>query len=416
MEKVNEIKCPNCEYVIDIADIIKAGAKDEVNKMLEIQQKKYQQKLEQMKNEKENLLKSATKRMDEVKTQLEKDYKEKLFENEKILKEKIAEEQSLLTKRLQEELDEKTQKLKQMIELEAQNLKLKREKESMKEEFELELQKKLSEQILTEKTKLKQAIDAENELVIIQYKKQLEDQGKLIEEMKRKYEQGSMQLQGEVQELAIEQYLKEQFILDEIQGIGKGKQGADVLQVVNTRECLNCGKIYYESKRTKTFGKDWIEKFKNNCQEKGADIGVLVTQVYPHDMERMGLKDGIYICSYAEFKGLVVVLRETIIKLNNIINAQDNRHEKTALLYNYLTGNEFKTQFENIINAFVTMKSDLEKEKSVFQREWAKREKQLELVLNNTTAMIGSIQGIAGSSIETKELLSIGTLLEEEEQ
>ena len=247
-------------------------------------------------------------------------------------------------------------------------------------------------------------------------KKQLEDQGKLIEEMKRKYEQGSMQLQGEVQELAIEQYLKEQFILDEIQGIGKGKQGADVLQVVNTRECLNCGKIYYESKRTKTFGKDWIEKFKNNCQEKGADIGVLVTQVYPHEMERMGLKDGIYICSYAEFKGLVVVLRETIIKLNNIINAQDNRHEKTALLYNYLTGNEFKTQFENIINAFVTMKSDLEKEKTVFQREWAKREKQLELVLNNTTAMIGSIQGIAGSSIETKELLSIGTLLEEEEQ
>ena len=403
MEKVNEIKCPNCDYVIDIADIIKAGAKDEVNKMLEIQQKKYQQKLEQMKNEKENLLKSATKRMDEVKTQLEKDYKEKLFENEKILKEKIAEEQSLLTKRLQEELDEKTQKLKQMIELEAQNLKLKREKESMKEEFELELQKKLSEQILTEKTKLKQAIDAENELVIIQYKKQLEDQGKLIEEMKRKYEQGSMQLQGEVQELAIEQYLKEQFILDEIQGIGKGKQGADVLQVVNTRECLNCGK-------------DWIEKFKNNCQEKGADIGVLVTQVYPHEMERMGLKDGIYICSYAEFKGLVVVLRETIIKLNNIINAQDNRHEKTALLYNYLTGNEFKTQFENIINAFVTMKSDLEKEKTVFQREWSKREKQLELVLNNTTAMIGSIQGIAGSSIETKELLSIGTLLEEEEQ
>ena len=146
----------------------------EVNKMLEIQQKKYQQKLEQLKTERENLLKSATKRMDEVKAQLEKDYKEKLYENEKILKEKIADEQSLLTKRLQEELDEKTQKLKQMIELEAQNIKLKREKDSMKEEFELELQKKLSEQILTEKTKLKQAIDAENELVIIQYKKQLE--------------------------------------------------------------------------------------------------------------------------------------------------------------------------------------------------------------------------------------------------
>jgi hypothetical protein len=214
-----------------------------------------------------------------------------------------------------------------------------------------------------------------------------------------------MQLQGEVMELAIEEWLKNKFPLDLIQEVKKGAQGADCLQIINTRGSENCGSIYYESKRTKSFQPAWIEKFKNDIREKKANIGVLVTEAMPSGMKRMGMVDGVYVCSFEEFKGLSVVLRQSVIQLSNAMSTNENKGDKMTLLYEFLTSVEFKLQIEGIVEGFTTMQQDLVKEKNSIKRIWKQREKQIEKVVNNTIDMYGSIKGIAGNSIPSVELL-----------
>ena len=225
--------------------------------------------------------------------------------------------------------------------------------------------------------------------------------------MKRKQEQGSVQLQGEVQELAIEEWLKTNFPLDTIIEVKKGDRGADCRQTINTRLKENCGSIYYESKRTKDFGKTWIEKFKNDIREQSANIGVFVTDVMPPGMDRMGLRDGIWICTYDEFKGLCFVMREHIISLDLAISSQENKGDKMVMLYNYLTSNEFKLQVEGIIEGYTQMQSDLETEKKSITGHWKKREMQLQKVLTNTTFMYQSLRGIAGNAIQSIKVLEL---------
>ena len=216
-----------------------------------------------------------------------------------------------------------------------------------------------------------------------------------------------MQTQGEVQELGIEEWLSSKFPLDTIQEIKKGARGADCLQIVHTRMRQNCGTIYYESKRTKAFQPTWIEKFKTDIREKNANIGVLVTEVLPADMDRLGLKDGVWVCSFEEFKGLCAVLRQSIIEISSAIVTQDNKGDKMGMLYDFLTSNEFKLQIEAIVEGFTQMKSDLEAEQRSMRGIWKKREKQIDKVLLNTTGMYGSIKGIAGSAIQSVPLLEL---------
>ena len=195
--------------------------------------------------------------------------------------------------------------------------------------------------------------------------------------------------------------------MDSVEEIKKGARGADCLQVVNTRSRQNCGTIYYESKRTKGFQPSWIEKFKHDMREKNVDIGVLVTETMPSDMSRLGLKDGIWICSFEDFKSLCVVLRESIIRLSDAITAQDNKGDKMGMLYDFLTGNEFRLQVEAIVEGFTQMQSDLESEKRSMAGIWKKRERQIQKVLLNTTNMYGSVKGIAGNAIQSVELLEL---------
>jgi hypothetical protein len=202
-----------------------------------------------------------------------------------------------------------------------------------------------------------------------------------------------------VQELAIEEWLFAQFPLDTIEEIKKGARGGDCVQTVNTRTRQNCGTIYYESKRTKDFQPSWIEKFKTDIREKGANIGVLVTDAMPAGMDRMGLKEGIWICNYEEFKGLCKVLRESIVQLDTALSSQENKGDKMSLLYDFLTSNTFKLQIEAIVEGFTQMQSDLESEKRAMQRIWKSREKQIEKVINNTIDFYGSVKGIAGNAI-----------------
>jgi len=237
--------------------------------------------------------------------------------------------------------------------------------------------------------------------------KKLEDQKKLIDEMQRKAEQGSMQLQGEIQELALEDFLKAQFPFDIISEVPKGVRGADAIQSVINSLQQDCGKIIYESKRTKKFSDEWLEKLKNDQKNQQAEIAVIVTESMPKEMERFGQKNGVWICSFQEIKSLSFVLREMLIKTQSIRVAQENKGDKMEMLYIFLTSTEFRQQVEAIVDGFSQLKSDIDSEKRAMQKIWKEREKQIEKVMNNTIDMYGSIRGIAGNAIGTIQALEL---------
>lgn len=411
MKSQNKISCPNCGTSIDVQDILAHQLEDEIKQKYQAQiaeeKKKYEAEQEKLKLEKLEFEQKKKQENELFQERFDKKLKEEKSLMEEKLKVKLLEEQSEQFNALQKELNDKSEQIKELNRTKAEIEKLKREKSELKEAAEAEAQKKLNEILLAEKEKIRKGEEEKNELKFKELQKQLEDQKRLTEEMKRKQEQGSMQMQGEVQELAIEEWLASQFPLDSIEEIKKGVRGGDCIQIVNTRSRQNCGKIYYESKRTKDFQPTWIEKFKADIREKGANIGVLVTEVMPSDMDRMGLKDGIWICNYDEFKGLCAVLRESIVQLSTAISSQENKGDKMDMLYNFLTGNTFRMQVEAIVEGFTQMKSDLESEKRSMQRIWKQRDKQIEKVITNTIDMYGSIKGIAGNAIQSVKALEL---------
>jgi hypothetical protein len=419
MKKETQIKCPNCGTSIDVQDILSHQLEEEIKhkyqSRIAAEKQKYQANLETLNRAKEAFEEKKKQENELFKSRLEAQIKEEKKVIEANLKSKLKEEQSEQFNALQKELNEKSEQIKELNRTKAEIEKLKREKAELKEIAEAEAQKKLSETLLSEREKIKKSEADKNELRFKELQMQLEAQKKLTEEMKRKQDQGSMQMQGEVQELAIEEWLAAKFPLDTIEEIKKGARGGDCIQIVHTRTEQNCGSIYYESKRTKDFQPSWIEKFKADIRDKGANIGVLVTEVMPSDMDRFGLKEGIWICNYEEFKGLCTVLRESIIKINNAISTQENKGDKMDMLYDFLTSNTFRMQIEAIVEGFTQMKSDLESEKRSMQRIWKQRDKQIEKVITNTIDMYGSIKGIAGNAIQSVKALELPGSEEDEQ-
>lgn len=419
MQDQSKIQCPNCGHEIDVQHVLAHQVEEKFK--LEYQAKlaeeklKFEQQSKTLQEEKE-VFEESKKQQDELfHEKLTEKLREEKLQMEKKIKAKVEAEQADQVVEMQKELSEQSEKLKELNKTKGEVERLKREKGELKESIEAESQKVLNQKLTEEKEKIRQSEQEKNELKVRELQKQLEDQKKLTEEMKRKQEQGSMQMQGEVQELAIEEWLAQNFPLDTIEEIKKGVRGGDCIQIVHSRTRQNCGSIYYESKRTKDFQSGWIEKFKNDIRDKGVDMGVLVTDAMPSDMDRMGLKDGVWICSYEEFKGLCFVLRESIIQISNTITAQENKGDKMTLLYGFLTSNTFRMQVEAIVEGFSQMKADLEVEKRSMQRIWKQREKQIEKVITNTIDMYGSIKGIAGNAIQPVVALELPVVNPENE-
>ena len=408
---MNQINCPNCGTAIDVNDILAHQLEEQIKQkyqaQLSVQRDEFSKKQRDLLADKEAFEAKKLRENELFQEKIEAKIKQEKALIEQKLKQQLVLEQQDQFQLLQKELNEKSEQIKELNLTKAEIEKLKREKSELKEAIEAESQLKLNQLILEEKEKIRKIEEDKNELRVKELLKQLEDQKKLTEEMKRKQEQGSMQLQGEVQELAIEEWLAAQFPLDTIDEIKKGARGGDCIQTVHTRQQQNCGTIYYESKRTKDFQPSWIEKFKADIREKSADIGVLVTDVLPSDMARMGLKDGIWICTFEEFKGLCTVLRETLIRLNTSLVSQENKGDKMHLLYDFLTSNTFRMQVEAIVEGFSQMKADLETEKRSMQRIWKQREKQIEKVIVNTIDMYGSVRGIAGNAVQAVKALEL---------
>ena len=418
MTNQTTIKCPNCRCEIDINDALYHQLEGKYKGEYLVQKKQLEAELEAKRKEQEAYFESLRTKEQQLQDQKEK-FEEEIKKATQIqlkmerarlqeeLRKEILDEQNESVALLQKQLEEKSNQVKELNITKAQILQLQREKEEMESAITAKAELALNEKLKEEKEKIQKAVDEQNELKFRQKEEQLKQLQEQLQIAQRKAEQGSMQLQGEVQELAIEEWLREKFPFDTIDEIKKGARGADCVQIVHTRESQNCGTIYYESKRTKEFQRSWIEKFKADMREKGADIGVIVTDAMPSDMQRMGLYEGVWICTFEEFKGLSAVLREQLIRIHHVLIAQENKNDKMSLLYHFLTSNEFKMQIEAIVEAFSTMQSDLDSEKRAMQKIWKQREKQIEKVLDNTISMYGSIKGIAGNAVANIKALEL---------
>lgn len=405
----DKIECPNCGHEIDVNEILYTQVDEQLKKKyndeLAHERGKFQAQLDSLRVEREKLDEEKAQVATKIAAAIKHGVQEEKQRLRTSLKAELESEQSEQLKLLRQEIDEKAVQLREFNKAKAENERLKREKDELKDSLEAESEKKLNELLAAEREKIRKIEEDRSGLKLAEREKVIEQLNEQLKDAQRKAEQGSTQLQGEVQELAVEEWLANAFPLDTIEEIKKGARGADCLQVVNTRSRQNCGTIYYESKRTKGFQPGWIEKFKHDIRERGADIGVLVTASMPSDMERLGLKDGIWICTFDEFKSLCQVLRESVVRLSNAITAQDNKGDKMGMLYDFLTGNEFRLQVEAIVEGFTQMQNDLDSEKRSMAGIWKKREKQIQKVLLNTTHMYGSIKGIAGSAVQSVALL-----------
>lgn len=378
----NKIKCPSCGFELAVDEVLEHQAEEKIKK--EYEDRDNRRKVE---------------------------YR-KLLEDEK---EKIAKEFELKGKKeseaelkvLREDNDKKN---KENFDLKKKEVELLRKEKEMKEREEtlrLEIEKEFLNKNDEREREIRRQEVEKNELKNKELEKKLDDQKKLLDVMQRKAEQGSIQMQGEIQELALEDFLKTQFPFDIINEVTKGTKGADALQTVINSLQQNCGKIIYESKRTKKFSDEWVDKLKTDQKTQLAEIAVIVTESMPKDMERFGLKNGVWICTFQEIKSLSFVLREMLIKTQSIRVAQENKGDKMELLYNFLVSTEFRQQVEAIVDGFTQLKSDIDTEKRAMQKIWKEREKQIEKVMCNTIDMYGSIRGIAGNAIGTIQALEL---------
>ena len=409
------IICPKCKNEF--------APEDAIAKVLE---KEFETKLNK---ERETLSKQFSIEKAEFGKQI-KDFEEKKKKENDLFAERLQKERLKLETELQEQLHksisgdfenklrlleqnnkENEEKLKASRHKELDFLKKEQELKNKEADLELELHKKLQEERihLTEQIRNQEIgkislKETEFQLKLKELEKQLEDQKKLADEMRRKAEQGSMQLQGEAQELLLENILRERFPFDLIVEVGKGVEGADCMQIVRNNLGKECGKIIYESKRARNWMNVWLDKLKSDMRNKGADMAILVTQSFPKGMDRFGQRDGIWICSYSEVASVAAVLRNAVMCVSDAKVSQENKGEKMQMLYDYMGSNEFRQKWDSIVETYISMQSQLSEEKVKTQKNWSQRERQLDIILKNAVGFIEDVNLIGGLEMNDKRL------------
>ena len=417
------ITCPSCKNSFALEEVMT----DEIKKELRAEMVAYKGRKDEEVRQLQELL---TKKEIEISEKLlaanrasEEEYQRRLATERRLIQQSLEEN---LRKTISADFENQLHILDQSNKENEEKLRLSRQKELeflrkeqeikiKEEEFELSFQRKL----LDERTRIAEEVrkleeqkmssrETEYLLRMKEMEKQLDDQKKLADEMRRKADQVSMQLQGEVQELALEEMLRSLYPIDEIREISKGKRGADCVQIVKNTLGQECGKIIYESKRAENFGGDWIEKLKSDMRSQGAHFAILVTKIMPKDMDSFGEREGVWICSFSDVRALSFILRDGIIRIFQASKSQENKGDKMQLLYDYLTGNEFAEQWKAIREGFHAMKNSIQRERDAMEKLWKAREKQLEKVLLNAVHIKGSVEGIAGNDSISLNLLDEG--------
>ena len=311
---------------------------------------------------------------------------------------------------LQEILKQRDEKLVEAQRAQADLLKKQRALDDARRELELTVEKRVQENLTTTRQQARKEAEDELKLKVSEKEQTLASMQKQIEELKRKAEQGSQQLQGEVQELELETLLKTKFPRDTVEPVPKGEHGGDVLHRVIGPLGQICGTILWESKRTKNWSEGWLAKLRDDQRAAKAEIAVIVSHAIPKDIETFGLVDGIWITLPQATLPVAVALRYTLIETASARLASEGQQTKMELVYQYLTGPRFRQRVQAIVEAFGSMKEDLDKEKKAILKQWAKREEQIERVMQSTVGMYGDLQGIAGKTIQEIEELEMKML------
>jgi hypothetical protein len=405
MSNNSTIKCPNCQHEFPIGNALAQEIETDIRaKYL----KKYGEDKLKLEAEKAQLAKEAemikTKSENQEKIIEDKLKQAKIQLQDEALK-KAANEIQMQVESLNKELMSKTQQLKESQVKELALMQKERQIKEREENLKLDMEKQMLERQKEIEDRVKKMESERSDLKIKELEKKLSDQVELAETMRRKAEQGSMQLQGEVLELALEELLKSAFPFDTIEEVAKGVKGADCIHHVKNNLAQPCGKIIYESKRTKSFTLEWIEKLKSDMRAQQADVAVIVTEVLPKDMDSFGWKDGVWVCRFADVKALAFLLRDGLIKIHTALVSQENKGEKMHMLYDYLTGTEFRQNIEAVAEGFLSLRKGIITEKIQMEKIWKEREKQLDKVLLNTTQFYGAIKGIAGNAVADLKML-----------
>lgn len=447
------IKCPNCGTEIKVAEIISHNLEKELKAKLEreaeeriknetlrieenarkIAAEKVNLEMQDLKNqviEKNNKIEETKNRELELRkkerqivekeesVRREYELKEDQLKKQLLIERKAIEEKAKLEseniqnqklQRLEEELQEKTKRLEQSQEAESSLRKERIKLEEEKKAFELEVARKLDLERTQIAEKISRAAEECHKLKDAEKDKQLADLKQKIEDLQRKAELGSQQMQGEVLELELEQLLRNEFQFDEVEPVSKGQKGADLLQVVKTQSGKPCGKILWETKRTKVWSDGWIQKLKDDQREAKADISVLVSEALPKGFHHFRNVNDIWVTDIPSAISLALALRMVLIQVARAEQIQAGKEEKMGLVYNYFTGAEFRNHVQAIVESFVLMKKDLESEKRAMSGIWAKREKQIERIVTNLGEMHGDLDGIVGSSLPSVKILELGT-------
>jgi hypothetical protein len=419
------ITCPKCKTEIKLTESLAAP-------LIEATKRAYEQEMAEKDAavaQKEKALREKEAAIAKEREAIEEQVADKVREERtKIAEEEARKARKALTAEF-EEKDKEAAELKEALErnneklaaaqkAQAELIRKERELADAKREIELTIEQRVQESLATTREQAKKEAEDSLKLKVAEKEQTISSMQKQIEDLKRRAEQGSQQLQGEVQELEIEALLREKFPLDVIEPVPKGEHGGDALQRVTGPAGQACGTIIWETKRTKNWSDGWLTKLRDDQRAAKAEIAVMMSQALPKGVEAFDLVDGVWVTHPRTALPLAMTLRNTLIELSSARMAVEGQLTKTEMIYHYLTGPRFKQRVEAIVEAFSSMEEDLNKERKMITKQWAKREEQINRVMQSTVGMYGDLQGIAGKSlqeIEGLEMKALGTGGEEAE-
>ena len=413
------IFCPQCKSEIKLTESLAAP-------LLESVRRDYEQRLSQKDNEiskREKLLNQRAESIEKAKQNLDHEIEQKLrserarIVSEEAQKAKLAigsdlEQKAKEINDLQQILQEQDKKLGEAQQVQAELLRKQRELDDAKRELDLTIEKRVQANLVAERDKAKKEAEEELKLKVMEKDQTITAMQKQIEELKRRAEQGSQQLQGEVQELQLESLLRAKFPRDTIHPVAKGDFGGDVLQRVIGPLNQICGTILWESKRTKNWSDGWLPKLRDDQRAAKADVAVILSQALPKDVDTFGFLDGVWVADPKVAVPVALSLRQSLIEISAARQASQGQQTKMEMVYGYLTGPRFRQRVQALVEAFSSMKEDLDREKKTITRQWAKREEQIDRVMQATVGMYGDLQGIAGKTLQEIEGLEFQGMLD----
>jgi hypothetical protein len=413
------IICPQCKTEIKLTESLAAP-------LLESVKRDYEQRLSQKDadmTQREQALADRTQALEKAKANLDQQVAQKLQQERVRIG---AEEQQKARLAFGNDLDQKTKEIYGLQEILKQNnakladaqkaqvelIRKQRELDDAKRELDLTIEKRVQADLSSERDKAKKEAEEELKLKVMEKDQTITAMQRQIEDLKRRAEQGSQQLQGEVQEMELEALLAAKFPRDTIQPVPKGEFGGDVLQRVMGPLNQSCGTILWECKRTKNWSDGWLPKLREDQRTAKAEIAVIVSQALPKDVETFGFVDGVWIADPKVALPVALSLRQTLIEVASARQAAEGQQTKMEMVYGYLTGPRFRQRIQAIVEAFSSMREDLDREKKAITRQWAKREEQIDRVMNATVGMYGDLQGIAGKTLQEIEGLEFQGMLD----